>query len=632
MGMHGHASSVLNTFVLMLVTPSTSAALVAVQRWWDGTTVEAPAAAAAVAVAATAAQALAGGIGLCVALRRRRDLFRCIHLQDEAVVAAVDRQHRHPVVKFFMFLWFALSQLVHEPWHWRLRHHLFASREGAGRAVSAAPAEPTRSRPQRQADHDDLTAACDTAESLLSFDAPPVDATGAVMGDSFSLPVAGRPSTASNAEKAREDAFAILRRVAIAQTLLPFVSEYKPAVAWFFVVEFTAQLLFAVASIAASLLEYSFPNPASRAPCLGQAIITAAVFGVYALLVVGLRPVLAPVMQHLTSLVAVVQFAAAIVGVCVSLKVVTSQAIIVVAVYAMTIAQMLPIGFFLIPWLWRSGRAVHDVLKNASAEDLLARLQNMQVLSRHRERERLAKATARAAKAAKAAPAPPPVSQPAAAAVPLEDDAAAVHKSFALDKARAGPPMPARDAPFDELEAALLLDVTAGLGPVVGSGGGVGVDLLSTQTTNKSTAFTAGAGAGAGGRSGPAAAGAASRAGTFLFDGPSAAEVTPAAAAHAHVSSTSWENANGPRGPNGESDLHRAFAAAARARISSRNPLARGNLVGDAALPSEGDAVSGPSSLPITPTDAEGLLDADETALALLLSSIEADGDLGTGP
>jgi hypothetical protein len=440
---------------------------------------------------------------------------------------------------------------------------------------------------------------------------------------------ASHHAASNNGGEGHKDAFAVLRRVAAAQTLLPFVSEYKPAVAWFFVVEFVAQLLFAVASIAASLLEYSFPNPASRAPCLGQAIITAAVFGIYAVLVVGLRPVLAPLMQHLTALVAVVQFAAAIVGVCVSLKVVTSQAIIAVAVYAMTIAQMLPIGVFLIPWLWRSGRAFHDVLKNASAEDLLARLQNMQVHSRHRERERLAKATARAAKATKAAPSPP-ASQPVVA---LEDDAAAVHKSFAPDKARAGPPMAARDAAFLELEAALLLDVTAGLGPIVGSGGVAGDlgDLLSTETTNTSTASIAGAGGR--GRTGPAA----SRAGTFLFDDLSASERS-AAAARAHVTSTGWENAYGHRGSGGQSDLHRAFAAAARARMSSRNPLARnagGNLVGDVALPSaDGDAVDaefGPSSLLITHTDAEGLLDGDASALALLLSSVEADGDPGIG-
>jgi hypothetical protein len=354
------------------------------------------------------------------------------------------------------------------------------------------------------------------------------------------------------------------------------------------------------------------------------------VFGVYALLVVGLRPVLAPLMQHLTALVAVVQFAASIVGVCVSLKVVTSQAIIAVAVYAMTIAQMLPIGFFLIPWLWRSGRAVHDVLKNASADDLLARLQNMQVHSRHRERERLAKATARAAKAAKAAPAPPAL-QPAAAVPPDEEDT--IHKSFALDKARVEPPAPACAAPFDELEAALLLDATAGLGPIVGSGGVGG--LLSIETTNTSPASTT---AGAGGRSGPAARDVAtSRAGTFLLDDLSATSERATAAARAHVCGSSWENAYGPRGSNGESDLHRAFAAAARARMSSRNPLARsagGNLVGDVVLPSpdnEGDATADAATIgtaaafaapPAAAEMDEGLLlDVDlDPALALLLS------------
>jgi hypothetical protein len=609
MGMHGHASSVLNTFVLMLVTPSTSAALVAVQRWWDGTTVEEPGAAAAVAVAATAVQALAGGVGLCVALRRRRELFRCIHLPDEAVVAAVSRQHRHAVVKFIMFLWFALSQLVHEPWHWRLRHHLFV-RGGAVAQAVAAPAEATHTQPRRQADHDDLNAACHTAELLTS------DVT---MSDSFSLHVTGHAPLSDG------DAFAVLRRVAAAQTLLPFVSEYKPAVAWFFVVEFAAQLLFAVASIAASLLEYSFPNPASRAPCLGQAIITAAVFGVYALLVVGLRPVLAPLMQHLTALVAVVQFAAAIVGVCVSLKVVTSQAIIVVAVYAMTIAQMLPIGFFLIPWLWRSGRAVHDVLKHASAEDLLSRLQNMQVHGRHRERERLAKAIARAkAKAAKAKTLPHQ---------PLLEEASGTAAS-------PDPPTAADGGSADELEAALLGDGgvinACDFVPAATSGGG-GADagdgdlLLTAAPALIGNPAPSISNLAAGSSSaGVSAGGVPSRTPgcRSVFDQSS----DPAATAtRAHVSSTSWENAYGRRGSGGEYDLHRAFATAARARMSSRNPLARsagGNLVGDVVLPADdgdlADAAASGTALGTAPGRTEREEEEEEED-ALIQSDVDLD-------
>jgi hypothetical protein len=207
----------------------------------------------------------------------------------------------------------------------------------------------------------------------------------------------------------------------------------------------------------------------------------------------------------------------------------------------------------------------------------------------------------------------------------LQGDAA-VHKLFAQERALSAPPTPTQ-APFDELEAALLLDATSGLGSIAGSGGGVLGDLASTTEAAGKAAH----GKGNGGSSRPSQ-------GAFLFDDLSASEAATAAA-RAHVSSTSWENANGVRGSGAQSDLHRAFAAAARARMSSRNPLARnagGNLVGDVVLNSDGDVADAgfvPSGLLITPADAENLLDADEPALALLLSSMEADGGhLGTSP
>jgi hypothetical protein len=356
--------------------------------------------------------------------------------------------------------------------------------------------------------------------------------------------------------------------------------------------------------------------------------------------------VLAPVMQHMTALVAVVQFAAAIVGVCVSLKVVTSQAVIAVTVYAMTIAQLLPIGFFLIPWLWRSGRAFHDVLKHASADDLLARLQNMQVHSRHQVRERLAKAAARAkAKVAKADPPPLPPS-------PLlnptlrggrEDAATVRHKSFAFDRALSAPPTPTQEPLIDELETPLLrrgdLGEESGTPQKDADGGdpvpSAPVGQPSSATYAPATVANVWAATGGdlvdGSSHGWSTTGA-SHPGARLFDGLTAT----ATAGRAHVSSTSWENAHGPSGSGGESDLHKAFAAAARARMSSRNPLARsagGNLVGDVVLPPAADganltfhphaAFSPPIALAVeTPLPDTGSMEA---ALVLLLVGFGAE-------